>query len=88
MKQIVIAVMVMMALAGCGGANDGDATTDTTNLPVDSGMGVQDTGGQYNTSAGVYQADTTKPDTPVSGSSATSPSLRSTTPGTADTIHK
>ncbi|MBD0285270.1 MAG: hypothetical protein ICV79_07575 [Flavisolibacter sp.] len=77
-----LAVIGVIYLFGCGGANDGDARTDTTTMPAD--RGVMDTPtNNINTSTGTYPnnttVDTNKPGTQAT--SPTSPQSRSTTPG-------
>lgn len=61
MKKILIPVLISTALFSCGGANDGDANTDTTTMPVDTSVQnttSTDTAGYINTSEGKIPLDT------------------------------
>ncbi|MEI6947441.1 hypothetical protein V9K67_09635 [Paraflavisolibacter sp. H34] len=73
MKKIVFAAALTIALYSCGGANDGDATTDTTNFstPVEqSSAPVGDTSLNMDPSTGM---DTTsnRPTTDTSAGGGT-----------------
>lgn len=43
MKKIIAAMSLAVLLAGCGGAGDGSATTDTTTMPVDTSINKTET---------------------------------------------
>ncbi len=61
MKKFLIPALISIALTGCGGANDGDANTDTTSMPVDTSVQntlSTDTAGYINTSKGKTIIDT------------------------------
>jgi hypothetical protein len=86
MKLILVAALAVFSLTSCGNATDGDANTDTTNLPVDTGgtASPYDTANHVNTNTGEYPNDTIaghnlKGD--VRSSSPSNPGSRSTTPG-------
>lgn len=74
MNKLIISGLIVF-LTACGGANDGDAGTDTTTtLPPDTSeimnAGV-DTAGNINTNTGTYNSDTSgqnKTDVRSSGS--------------------
>lgn len=75
MKKGVVALGIVILLAGCGGGNNAEeSTADSTNI----NMG--DTANQINNRAGSYPADTSNRngDDSVSGSD---PASRTTTPG-------
>jgi len=86
MKWIIYIAGVVWALASCGNATDGDPTTDTTTMPVDtavqSNMGA-DTATTINTNTGSQSTTETfgmrKPDT--NASTATDPKTRQNTSG-------
>lgn len=86
MKRILIGAGVVLGMWSCGGATDGDATTDTTTMPIDT-VAVnnqgRDTATTINTNAGSYSTTDTagmrKPD--VRSSTATDPKTRQSTPG-------
>jgi len=86
MKRIVYAVGAVIALAGCGNATDGSASTDTTTMPLDTvaqNNAGRDTATTINTNTGSYSTTDTagmrKPD--VNASTATDPRTRQTTQG-------
>ncbi len=61
MKKIFIPALISIILLSCGGANDGDANTDTTTMPVDTSVQnttSTDTAGYINTSDGKVLLDT------------------------------
>lgn len=84
---------VLMIMLSCNNANDGDPTTDTTSMPVDTSVmntGPGDTANQFNTQQGPYNRDSSLADTsssPVTTESSrgSNPGSRSTTPGNRDT---
>lgn len=81
MKKILTAV-VAAALVACGGAADGDARTDTTTMPMDTGemkSNAGDTTTTLNTAAGTYS--TAPPDSGQRTTTGTTPESRKTTPG-------
>lgn len=61
MQKLIILTLVA-GLTACGGANDGDAATDTTTtLPPDTSEmrnAGTDTAGNINTNTGTYYTDT------------------------------
>jgi len=84
MKQVLTTALVVFTLMSCGNATDGDAKTDTTNFPADTGgtMAPADTANHINTSTGTYPGDSmTNTKSDVRSSSPSSPGSRSTTPG-------
>ncbi len=61
MKKLFITSLISIALLGCGGANDGNANTDTTTMPVDTSVQntiSTDTAGYINTPKGKVLLDT------------------------------
>ena len=61
MKKILILTLISISLLSCGGANDGDASTDTTTMPVDTSVQnttSTDTAGYINTPEGKIAIDT------------------------------
>jgi hypothetical protein len=74
MKKVMIAALAAL-LTACGGANDGDATTDTTAMPMEPPMT------DSNTNTGNYQYDSLQDTTDPLRSSPTNPASRNTTPG-------
>ncbi len=61
MKKILFFAFVSISLFSCGGANDGDASTDTTTMPVDTSVQntiSTDTAGYINTPEGKIVVDT------------------------------
>jgi hypothetical protein len=85
MKRIFFAAGVVVALTSCGGANDGDASTDTTTMPIDT-AGMNNTGGSnINSNTGSYPTDTSDQRTDVRSSSPSDPNTRRTTPGNTGT---
>ena len=88
MKKLII-IASIVGLTACGGANDGDAATDTTTtLPPDTSETMNagmDTAGNINTNTGTYYSDTTgqnKNDVRASGSAY--PDGRGVTPNKKD----
>ncbi|MDB5251087.1 MAG: hypothetical protein JWP27_256 [Flaviaesturariibacter sp.] len=86
MKLILASALAVLSLASCGNATDGDARTDTTNLPTDTGGTAlpYDTANHVNSNTGEYPNDSIaghnlKGD--VRSSSPTNLNSRSTTPG-------
>lgn len=86
MKRIVYTAGVVIALASCGNATDGDASTDTTTMPVDTvaqNNAGRDTATTINTNTGAYSTTDTagmrKPD--INASTATDPKTRKSTQG-------
>jgi len=55
MKTLLTAAVVLI-LASCNNATDGDPTTDTSNMPRDTAMGL-DTSNHINRSDGTVPAD-------------------------------
>ena len=81
MKRSAFLLLVAFA-TGCGDANDGDANTDTTAMPVDTAViSPLDTAKHINTNTGTYPGDTMNASAPGTGSSPSSPDSRKTTPG-------
>ncbi len=61
MKKILMLTLISISLLSCGGANDGNADTDTTTMPVDTSVQnttSTDTAGYINTSNGKVALDT------------------------------
>ena len=61
MKKTMITIAIVWGLISCGGANDGDAATDTTStIPVDTAVLKNDPTDttQINTNTGTYSTDT------------------------------
>ena len=93
MKMLLTGAVATMILLSCNNANDGDATTDTTNMPMDTAVinsAPGDTAAQFNTQQGPYNrdsslADTSSSPTTTQSSSGTNPGSRKTTPGNRDT---
>lgn len=84
MKRMVFGMAMVLFFASCGNATDGDATTDTTTLPVDTGgsNAANDTADHINTSTGTYPGDSaTNFKGDVRSSSPTDTASRKTTPG-------
>lgn len=87
MKRIMYTAGVMVALMSCGNnATDGDASTDTTTMPMDTvaqNNAGRDTATTINTNTGAYSTTDTagmrKPD--VRSSTATDPKTRQSTQG-------
>ena len=88
MKKLII-IGLVVGLNACGGANDGDAATDTTTtLPPDTSeitnIGV-DTAGNINTNTGTYYSDTSGQNkTDVRSSGSAYPDGRGVTPNKKD----
>ena len=81
MKQLT-GILFLIIMFGCNNATDGDASTDTTNLPVDTAvLNPNDTASHINTNTGTYPLDTTNQKSSKQGSSATNPASRQSTPG-------
>lgn len=60
MKKILIFALILLFIFSCGGANDGDANTDTTTMPVDTSVQntiSTDTAGYINTAEGQIPVD-------------------------------
>jgi hypothetical protein len=60
MKKILIFALSSIFLFSCGGANDGNANTDTTSMPVDTSVQntiSTDTAGYINTPTGKVSLD-------------------------------
>jgi hypothetical protein len=61
MKKFLSGIVISLSLVSCGGANDGDPTTDTsTTLPADPAVmnnGATDTATNINTNTGTYSRD-------------------------------
>ncbi|HVE60527.1 MAG TPA: hypothetical protein VNA26_01820 [Chitinophagaceae bacterium] len=60
MKKVLLLALISIALFSCGGASDGDATTDTTTMPVDTSVQntiSTDTAGYVNTPSGKVSLD-------------------------------
>lgn len=75
MKKVMMIASLAAVLAACGGANDGDATTDTTTVPAEP-MTVDSTG-----STGAMPYDSTRDTSSGFSSSPTHPGTRTSTPG-------
>jgi hypothetical protein len=75
MKKVMMIAAVTALLTACGGANDGDATTDTTAMPMEPPIT------DSNSSTGSYPYDSLQDTTDPLRSSPTSPNSRNTTPG-------
>lgn len=81
MKQL-LGILFLGFMFSCNNATDGDASTDTTNMPVDTALlNPNDTSAHINTSTGTHQLDTTNQKSSRQGSSPTNPASRRTTPG-------
>lgn len=84
MKKIVLPALAIVMLASCGNAAlDGNAKTDTTNFPTDTG-GTQipvDTANHVNTNTGTYPGDTMNNSGKADVRSSTAAGQRTTTPG-------
>lgn len=75
MKKVMMIAAVAGLLTACGGANDGDANTDTTStIPMEPATL------DSNSSSGSVPYDTAR-DTTGFSSSPTNPGSRTTTPG-------
>lgn len=88
MKKYMI-IGCMIGLTACGGANDGDADTDTTTtLPPDTSElsnSAVDTAGNINTNTGTYYSDTSgQKKNDVRSSSSAYPDGRGVTPSRKD----
>lgn len=92
MKLLLTGAIATMILLSCNNANDGDAASDTTSMPMDTAVmnSGSDTAAQFNTNTGTMPADSSRPDTGISteSSSATDPASRKTTPGNKDTVRQ
>ena len=75
MKKVMIIAAVAAVLTACGGANDGDATTDTTSMPMEPPTT------DSNNNTGSYPYDSLRDTSSGFSSSPTNPESRSTTPG-------
>lgn len=62
MKKLAFGCVLSCALLSCSDANDGNANTDTTVLPVDTNemKSGTDTTSHINTNTGTYPTDTTQ----------------------------
>jgi hypothetical protein len=81
MKKILVTVLICAMISACSGATDGDASTDTTDLNVDTALlNPSDTAGNINTNTGTYSTQPSQKDS--FSSSGTNPDSRRTTPGT------
>ena len=81
MKRILFAAGTAILIASCGGANDGDATTDTTSMPIDTGMMNNNPNtSNINTNTGSYPQDSSA-QSDVRSSSASDPKSRNSTTG-------
>jgi hypothetical protein len=81
MKQLT-GILFLIVAFGCNNATDGDASTDTTTMPVDTALlNPSDTAAHINTSTGTYPLDTTTQKSSRQGSSPTNPASRQSTPG-------
>ena len=65
MKHAIHVLISAAILQGCGGANDGDARTDTTTMPVDTNLNKTDVN-HVNSAEGTTVADSTKKDSSFS----------------------
>ena len=75
MKKVMMIAALAAVLTACGGANDGDATTDTTAMPMEPPTT------DSNTSMGTTPYDSLQDTTDPLRSSPTNPASRNTTPG-------
>jgi hypothetical protein len=75
MKKVMIMAAVAALLTACGGANDGDATSDTTSMPAEP-MTIDS-----NSNAGSMPFDSTRDTSSGFSSSPTDPASRTSTPG-------
>ena len=75
MKKVMIVAAVAALLTACGGANDGDAATDTTAMPMEPPTT------DSNSNTGSYPYDSLRDTSSGFSSSPTNPASRSTTPG-------
>jgi|GEM_PF-2470896 len=83
MKRIFFGAGVVIALVSCGNATDGDASTDTTSMPIDTAAtsgAIMDPGASINRNTGSYPQDSASR-TDVRSSSPSNPGSRSTTVG-------
>lgn len=86
MKRILWIAGIVIGMMSCGGAMDGDASTDTTTMPIDTvaiNNQGRDTATTINTNTGSYSTTDTagmrKPD--IRSSTASDPKSRQSTPG-------
>ena len=56
MKKMSFIAITVIALMSCNGATDGDPSTDTTTMNIDTAT-LKDTSANINTPAGTYPAD-------------------------------
>jgi hypothetical protein len=82
-------ILFLVVAFGCNNATDGDASTDTTNMPIDTAvLNPNDTASQFNTKTGTYHLDTTNQNGSRQGSSPTNPASRQTTPGAPNNTNR
>ena len=62
MKLLMTGLIMSLLILSCGGANDGDAATDTTHMPVDTNLNNSNVD-HINRADGTILTDTTGQDT-------------------------
>jgi hypothetical protein len=86
MKKLFVMFFSAVALISCSNATDGDAKTDTTTMPIDTG-GLNDTSNHVNSNTSGYPTDTAGARTDVRSSNPTDAGSRSTTQS-KDSVNK
>ena len=76
MKKVMMIAAVAAVLTACGGANDGDATTDTTSTMPAEPMTIDS-----NSNTGSMPYDSLRDTSSGFSSSPTNPASRTSTPG-------
>lgn len=80
--KLLTGILFTAILFSCNNATDGDASTDTTTMVVDTALlNPNDTAAHINTNTGTYPLDTTTQKSSKQGSSPTNPATRRSTPG-------
>ena len=81
MKKVLSIAAVVLVLTSCGGANDGDATTDTTStLPMDPAINSPVAADSIS-NTGIYPNDSLRDTSSGFSSSPTNEQSRNSTPG-------
>lgn len=85
MKKNLFAVSLLALFISCSSAHDGDASTDTTTMTIDTGVqnsAMTDTANHINRNTGEYPRDTVlSKKNDVRSSTGTDPNSRTSTPG-------